>query len=77
MTRLIDLKPGDTAEIIGYEEGVKSYRSKLLAMGLTKGSAIKLLKIAPLGDPVEIELRGFSLSLRRDEAAVLHLRRVP
>jgi ferrous iron transport protein A len=70
-----DLKTGEVAIITGYEKGPMEYRSKLLSMGLTKGTKIKLLKVAPLGDPVEIEVRGFNLSLRKDEAKELELRR--
>jgi ferrous iron transport protein A len=42
-------------------------------MGLTRGTTIRLTKVAPMGDPVEIEVRDFSLSLRKDEARVLML----
>jgi len=74
--KLKDLSPGEKAEIIGYDVSQKAYREKLLAMGLTKGTIITILKIAPLGDPVEISVRNFSLSLRKDEANVLKIRRV-
>jgi len=70
-----DLHPGESAEIIGYEGQDLVYRHKLLAMGLTKGTWIKLCKVAPLGDPVEIEVRGFNLSLRKAEADILRIRR--
>ena len=52
------------------------YRAKLLALGLTRGTRIRLVNVAPLGDPVELEVRGFSLSLRKDEAAVLDVVKV-
>jgi len=42
-------------------------------MGLTKGTEITLVRVAPLGDPVDIRVRGFSISLRKDEAQVLQL----
>ena len=71
-----DLKLGETAEIVGYESKEPAYRSRLLAMGLTKGTVLKLLKLAPFGDPVELEIRDFHLSLRKDEAAILRIRRV-
>jgi Fe2+ transport system protein FeoA len=71
-----ELEIGEQAEIVGYESRNPAYRSRLLAMGLTKGTVVKLLKVAPLGDPVEIELRGFNLSLRKDEAQVLRIRRL-
>jgi ferrous iron transport protein A len=40
-------------------------------MGLTPGTAFSITRFAPMGDPVEIKLRGFSLTLRKDEAAIL------
>ncbi len=73
---LIDLEVGDNAVIQGYENCEKSYREKLLSMGLTKGTEIKLVKIAPLGDPVEVMVKGFNLSMRKEEAKILKLRRV-
>ncbi len=49
----------------------KAYKKKLLAMGLTPGTEFTVTRVAPLGDPVEILVRGFKLSLRKDEAAAL------
>jgi ferrous iron transport protein A len=72
---LARMKPGETAVIAGYLSGGRDYRRKLLSFGLTAGAKITLLKTAPLGDPVEISVRGYSLSLRKSEAAVLKLRR--
>lgn len=72
---LKDLKPGESAEVIGFQGKDPIYRNKLLTMGLTKGVEIKLLKVAPLGDPVEILVRGYSLSLRKAEADILQVRR--
>lgn len=71
---LREMKPGMKAEILGYERGPKPYRDRLLSMGLTKGTVFSLRKIAPLGDPVEIEVRGFKLSLRKKEADTLRIR---
>lgn len=73
--KLNDLEIGDEAVITGYEKGDKAYRDRLLSMGLTKGSVIKIVKRAPLGDPIEIEIRGFNLSLRKEEAKILLLKR--
>ncbi len=71
--RVRDLAVGETARVAGYEGGRTPYRAKLLSMGLTRGTELKVLQFAPLGDPVEIEVRGFSLSLRREEADALIL----
>ena len=68
---LTEFEVGETGRVTGYSQGHKKYRSKLLAMGLIKGTEFTVNRVAPLGDPVEIDLRGFSLSLRRDEATAL------
>jgi len=72
---LADLGPGQSAAIQGYAPGSTAYRSKLLALGLTPGTSLRVVKVAPLGDPMEVEVRGFKLSLRKNEARVLILRR--
>ena len=66
------LKSGEIAEITGYKMGNASYRAKLLALGLTHGVKIKIVNVAPLGDPFEIAVRGYHLSLRRDEVGVVN-----
>lgn len=60
---------GDRCRVVGFAEGSKAYRKKLLAMGLTPGTEFTVTRYAPMGDPVELRVRGFSLSLRKDEAA--------
>ena len=74
--KLKDLGPGETARVLGFEPGHRAYRRKLLSMGLTPGIEFEVLRFAPLGDPVEIRLRGFDLSLRRDEADLLKIERL-
>ncbi|RUS66954.1 Fe(2+) transport protein A [Saezia sanguinis] len=72
---LTDMKVGQNARVTGFTktEGGKAYRQKLLAMGLTPGTEFTVTRLAPMGDPVEIRLRGFSLSLRKHEAASLQV----
>jgi ferrous iron transport protein A len=65
------LSVGEKAVITGFVVGQKEYRAKLLAMGLTKGIELELTRVAPLGDPLEISVRGFSLSLRKAEASAV------
>jgi ferrous iron transport protein A len=65
------LAVGQSGRIVGYESGGRTYRGKLLSMGLTPGTTFKVTRQAPMGDPVDIEVRGFHLSLRKDEAATL------
>ncbi len=71
--RIHDIRPGQSARIVGYEGGRSNYRTRLLTMGLTRGTEITLVRVAPLGDPVDIRVRGFNISLRKDEASVLQL----
>ena len=73
---LADLKTSDMAEIAGYALGNSRYRAKLLALGLTHGVQIKVINVAPLGDPFEIAVRGYHLSLRRDEVGVIKVRKL-
>ena len=46
----------------------------MLDMGVTKGSKVKVKKVAPLGDPIEIRIRGYNLTLRKDEAGKIKVR---
>lgn len=62
------LNTGDEAVVSGFVHGARAYRARVLAMGLTKGTRFRVTRVAPLGDPIEISLRGFALSLRRAEA---------
>ncbi len=71
--KIKNLASGESAVIAGYEPGNSYYRQKLLSMGLIKGTTVTLLKTAPFGDPVQLALRGFKLSLRKSEADVLIL----
>ena len=65
-TRLSELKPGEKG-IISRVTGDKELRRRLLDMGLTRGTEITVIRRAPLGDPIEFLLKGYNLSLRREE----------
>lgn len=68
MTRsAADLANGESALVVGITEADEVSR-RLLEMGVTPGVEIRRLGAAPLGDPLEFELRGYRLSLRRQEA---------
>ncbi len=71
-----DLKANDQVEVTGFQRNSKEMTSKLLAMGITKGAAVKILRFAPLGDPIDIEVKGTNLSLRKEEAKLVNVRRV-
>ncbi|MHB1360813.1 MAG: FeoA family protein [Rhodocyclaceae bacterium] len=76
MTTISELKVGDRAKLAGFTETGRGYRRKLLTMGLTPGAEISITRLAPMGDPVEIRVRGFSLSLRKEEASALNVEKL-
>ena len=63
MKTLRDCKTGDTISVVKLH-GEGAVRRRLMDMGITKGAEIFIRKVAPLGDPVEITVRGYELSLR-------------
>jgi len=73
---LNQLKIGHKGRIISIQSGQSLYRNRLISMGLLPGTEFVVTRIAPLGDPVEITVRGFSLSLRKHEASILHIEEV-
>lgn len=66
--RLDLLKPGESG-IIKTVGGEGALRLRLLDMGLIPGTKVKVQKIAPLGDPIQILIRGYDLTLRKEDAA--------
>ena len=64
---LNDLETGKEA-VITAVNGEGALRLRLLDMGLIPGTTVKVIKIAPLGDPIEITLRGYELTIRREHA---------
>ena len=66
--KLNEFKPGEGG-VVRRIEGEGRIRRRLFDMGVTPGAAVTLRKFAPLGDPVEVNLRGYELSLRKAEAA--------
>jgi len=64
------LQPGEKGKIIKVA-GEKAIKRKLYDMGVTPGTELVLRKVAPLGDPIEINIRGYSLSLRKAEAETI------
>ena len=69
---LSELQIGAIARVVGYRED-STYSARLLRLGLIPGTKFKLQRRAPLGDPVEIRFRGYSLALRPAEAECLLL----
>lgn len=67
---LADLKPGECGVIREFF-GSNEMHLRLMELGLLPGTEVRCLRTAPLGDPLEVELRGYNLSLRRAEAATI------
>ena len=61
------LKIGKTSRIVSVG-GEKSLRLRLLDMGLIPKTEVKVIKVAPMGDPIELQVRGYELTLRREDA---------
>lgn len=70
---LKDAKVGTTV-VVSKIEGEGAYKRRIMDMGITKGCEIFIRKVAPLGDPVEITVRGYELSLRKQDAQCIQLR---
>ena len=62
-----DAKVGSTV-VVTKIEGDGAYKRRIMDMGITKGSELYIRKVAPLGDPVEITVRGYELTVRKDDA---------
>lgn len=69
--KIHDLSRGECVRLIGFGQTDAFYRRQLLILGLTLGTEIKVLNIAPLGCPVHIEVRGVGVALRKSEACYL------
>jgi ferrous iron transport protein A len=76
VTSWLDLVVGDTVKITKLNPGAKPYRLKLMALGLLPGTIFNVSRVAPLGDPIEIRFRGFSLTLRKQEAQLLLIEKI-
>lgn len=63
---------GSTVKVVTID-GDGAYKRRIMDMGLTKGTSLYIRKVAPLGDPVEITVRGYELSLRKADAACVNV----
>ena len=71
VTYFKELKSGESARVLRFNELEPVYRLRLMSLGLTPGTEFRVQHVAPLGDPIDIRVRGFHLSLRRDEAGAM------
>lgn len=72
MKTLKDAKVGDTVTVARLH-GKGPVKRRIMDMGITKGTAIKVQKVAPLGDPMELTVRGYELSVRKADAEMIEL----
>ena len=72
MKTLKTAKVGDTVKVVKLH-GEGEVKRRIMDMGLTKGVAVHIRKVAPLGDPLEVTVRGYELSLRKADAEMIEI----
>ena len=72
MKTLKQVKIGDTATVVKLH-GEGALRRRIMDMGITKGVEVYVRKVAPLGDPIELNVRGYELTLRREDADLIEV----
>ncbi|MCG3180595.1 MAG: hypothetical protein BIFFINMI_02957 [Phycisphaerae bacterium] len=70
---LDQLQVGQSARVVGYLNDDEALLQRILEMGVNRGITVKLVRVAPLGDPLEVSLRGYQLSVRRSEAKLIQV----
>lgn len=70
MRTMRDVKVGETVKVVKLN-GEGAVKRRIMDMGLTKGADVYVRKVAPLGDPVEVTVRGYELSLRKADAEII------
>ena len=72
---LSELKKGEKGRVLKVE-GRADIRRRIMDMGVVRGALVEVERIAPLGDPIEVKIKGYHLSLRKDEAAQIYVETV-
>ena len=72
MRTLKQAKIGDTVTVIKLH-GEGAVKRRIMDMGITKGVAVQVRKVAPLGDPIEVNVRGYELSIRKSDAEMIEV----
>lgn len=72
MNTLKDAKIGQTVKVVKLH-GEGAVKRRIMDMGLTKGVEVYIRKVAPLGDPIEITVRGYELSIRKADAGIIEI----
>ena len=72
MKTLRTVKVGDTVKVVKLH-GEGAVKRRIMDMGITKGAEVHIRKVAPLGDPIEVTVRGYELSLRKADAEIIEV----
>jgi ferrous iron transport protein A len=72
MKTLREAKVGETVKVVKLH-GEGAVKRRIMDMGVTKGVEVYVRKVAPLGDPIEVTVRGYELSLRKDDAEMIEI----
>lgn len=72
MKTLLDMRPGQKA-VVKKVHGEGNLRRRILDMGILRGAELEMIKRAPLGDPIEVKVRGYDLSLRQSESSLVEV----
>lgn len=72
MKTLKEMKVGDTVRVVKLH-GEGAVKRRIMDMGLTKGVDVQIRKVAPLGDPIEVTVRGYELSIRKADAEMIEV----
>ena len=72
MTTLKDVKIGQTAKVVKLH-GEGAVKRRIMDMGITRGTEVFVRKVAPLGDPIELKVRGYELSIRKADAELIEV----
>ncbi len=76
MTTLNELQIGQRGRVVGYRDDDESLLQRICEMGVNRGVTVEVVRVAPLGDPIEVSLRGYQLSVRRKEAKLIEVQPV-
>ena len=76
MKTLRDVKVGETVSVVKLH-GEGAVKRRIMDMGLTKGVSVYVRKVAPLGDPIQVTVRGYELSIRKADAEMVEVERSP
>lgn len=72
MKTLKSVKPGETVTVTRIS-GAQAVKRHIMDMGITRGTTITVKKTAPLGDPLELAIRGYTLAIRKDDATMIEV----